>query len=134
MTDEVKIKLLILDDELGILEFMKRIFELRGFEVFVASTAEEALSVFEKESPDICVLDVYLNNSVMDGVDVLKKIRSVDENVICILFTQSSDPEVVERVNALSVYEYVNKMCDTNVVKKVIGDAAEIVKKRRGDV
>lgn len=55
-----KHKILIVDDEPDILEFMQYNLEKEGFEVFLASSGKQALEVAKRELPDLIILDVMM--------------------------------------------------------------------------
>lgn len=67
-------KILIVDDEPDILEFLKYNLLKEGFEVLTACDGEEGLRVAEAEKPDLIVLDIMMPK--MDGVEICRNIRS----------------------------------------------------------
>lgn len=67
-------KILVVDDEPDILEFLKYNLVKEGYEVFVASDGEECLAIAEREKPDLVVLDIMMPR--MDGVEVCRALRS----------------------------------------------------------
>lgn len=66
-------KVLILDDEDSIRQFMKINLEYQGYQTVEAATGEEALKVFEEEKPSVAILDVMLPG--ISGFDVCQSIR-----------------------------------------------------------
>lgn len=125
-----KIRVLVLDDEASIVGPLKSILDIMGFETFGATKGDEAVTIFSREKIQICVLDVNLNDPQMDGIDVLETIKQMDQNAVCIIFTQTSKPEVIARAGDLGVYEYLNKPLDPAVLKRVVKEAAEIIEKK----
>ena len=69
------IKILVVDDEEGICDNIKQIFTYIGFTVFTATTAQKALSIFEKEKPKIIFLDIIMPD--VDGLDLLRKFKEI---------------------------------------------------------
>ncbi len=128
--NEKKLKVLILDDEEGIVDFMGRILQVRGFEICQACNGEAAVRIFEEQRPDICVLDVHLKDSVIDGVETLARIKAIDSNAICIMVTRITDQATVDRSRALGVTEYLFKPIDTKELLGVIARVAETVQKK----
>ena len=61
-------RLLVVDDEYSIASTLKLIFESRGFEVRMATSAEQALHILKGWEPDIAILDVFL--PAMNGIDL----------------------------------------------------------------
>ena len=66
-------KLLVVDDENDICDFVKTFFKDRGFHVLTASNGEEALSIVKKDRPDMVLLDIKMKG--MDGLAALKHIK-----------------------------------------------------------
>ncbi len=70
-------KILIVDDEPGIIKVIQTRLEANKFEVFCASDGKKALEVARKEKPDCIVLDVIMPE--MDGFSVVQEIKRDDE-------------------------------------------------------
>lgn len=90
-------KILIVEDDLGISDFVKLELEHEGFETQVASTGRQALEKFESFSPDMILLDVMLPE--LSGLEVLRRIRK-NSNVPVILVTARG--ETYDRVEGLN--------------------------------
>lgn len=103
-----KIKILLVDDEEDILEFLTYDLKEEGFEVITASNGEEALSKLNKK-PDLLVLDV--NMPVMDGFEVCKRIRESKEySNIPVIFLTARLSEIDElRGLNLGADDYIKK-------------------------
>lgn len=87
-------KILLVDDEKDIVEFLQYNLEAEGFEVICAYDGEAALSKME-EKPDLVVLDVMMPK--MNGYDVCKNIRLIEEyNEIPIIFLTAKTTEFDE--------------------------------------
>lgn len=67
-------KILIIDDEIGIRTSLKFAIQNEGFDVLACGSGEEGLLLFEKFSPDITILDIHLPGK--DGIEVLKEIKN----------------------------------------------------------
>jgi DNA-binding response OmpR family regulator len=70
----MKKKILVVDDEEDIRNLAKQMLEMEGYEVIMASDGKEALSIAEKEAPDLILLDVVMPG--MDGFEVCKILKS----------------------------------------------------------
>ena len=81
-------KILIADDEKNIVELAKLYLERDGFSTVCAYDGEEALSVFEKEAPELIVLDIMMPKA--DGWQVCREIRKVSQ-VPIIMLTAKTD-------------------------------------------
>ena len=75
MMDEYKI--LLVDDEKDILEFLSYNLEKEGFTVFTASNGEKGLELVKEHKPDLIILDVMMPE--MDGIEVCQEIRNIKE-------------------------------------------------------
>jgi two-component system, OmpR family, alkaline phosphatase synthesis response regulator PhoP len=80
-------KILIVDDEKDILEFLKYNFEKENFKVFTAINGVEGKKVAIKENPDLIILDIMMPG--MDGVELCKDLRELPEfeNTLIIFLT-----------------------------------------------
>lgn len=107
--DKSKIKILVVDDEEDITHFTAKILEYDGFKALKALDGAQALEIFEKERPQICLIDVHLGYSKIDGMEVLKKIKETDKNTECIMITRITDKETIAKAKALGVKEYLLK-------------------------
>ena len=107
--DKSKIKILVVDDEEDIAHFTAKILQYDGFTAFKAMDGAQALAIFEKERPQICLIDVHLGYSKIDGMDVLRKIKATDKNVECIMITRITDKDTIAEAKKLGVKEYLLK-------------------------
>ena len=78
-------KILIVEDNEGIVSFVKSELELEDFETCVALNGRSALEVFASEKPDLVLLDIMLPE--LSGIEVLRRIRKHDEDTPVILVT-----------------------------------------------
>ena len=72
-------KLLIVDDELDVREFAASFFRKRKIEAVIAGDGQQALDLFEKEKPDLILLDIKMEG--MDGIEVLRRLKEKDKEV-----------------------------------------------------
>lgn len=87
MTNQKPFRILLVDDEPGIRKILRLFFELEGFSVFEAITANQAISVIKKEKPHLVILDVILCGQT--GFDVCEWVKSNPDtkDTIVFLFT-----------------------------------------------
>ena len=100
-------KVLVIDDEPNIRTLLTLLLRHRGYEVILAETGWKGLQRYRQDRPDVILLD--LNMPEMDGVAVLKQIRSVDLNQPVIILTGDCAPETESEVRALGVSEFILK-------------------------
>ena len=126
------IKVLVIDDEAGIADFMKGILELKGYTGFMETDGLRAVELFKKERPQIVLIDVDLGFSAIYGVEVLKRIKEIDKDTVCLMVTRVTDPESIEGSKKYGALHYLFKPLDAKNVVRVVDEAAEIIKKQRG--
>ena len=77
--------ILLVDDEVSILKFLKKAFESKGYSVVTAENAEEALDVLKNENIQVMFLDLRLPG--MNGIELCRKIRK--ENPIACIYAMT---------------------------------------------
>lgn len=100
---EDPLKLLIVDDEEGIVDFVKRIYSRKGFITFGATDGITAVEIFKQEKPQISLIDIHMPNSPIDGVETLKRIKEIDKDATCIMVTRITEKDKVEEIGRAHV-------------------------------
>ena len=101
------IKILVVDDELDVCDFVKSFFTERDFKVLTALSGEEALRAIRKENPHIVLLDMKMKG--MDGLETLKRIRQVDKSMKVIMVTAVDEHSKMDVARKLGVSKYITK-------------------------
>ena len=125
------IKVLVIDDEEGLADFMQKILELKGYIAFMETDGPRAVDLFKKERPDITLIDIALGYSEIDGIEVLKRIKELDKDAICLMVTRITEPEAVKQAKKLGAMHYLLKPLDSKDLVVAVNEAAEVIKKRR---
>jgi DNA-binding response OmpR family regulator len=76
MSDKLKKKILIVDDEPGIVRFLALRLQAKGYEIFEAYDGLQCLQIAEKEVPDLILLDIKMPH--MNGIDVFKELIKLE--------------------------------------------------------
>ncbi len=99
-------RVLIVEDDKGVSDFLKAELEYEGFSVLLAETGREALEMFEENVFDIILLDIMLPE--LNGVEVLRRIRKTSSLPVIMLTARG---ETYDKVNGLNVGadDYVTK-------------------------
>lgn len=102
-------KILIVDDEPDILEFLKYNLLKEGFEVFTASDGEEGIKLAERERPNLVILDIMMPR--MDGVEVCRQLRNRPEFAKTLIAFLTAREEDYSQIAALDVGgdDYITK-------------------------
>jgi DNA-binding response OmpR family regulator len=95
---DYKARVLVVDDDVKILRFLRTSLTLAGYEVVTAASGEEALRLQESEKPNIMLLDILM--PVMDGFEVLRRIRAVSESPVIAISAHASAAEEALRLRA----------------------------------
>ena len=101
-----KNSVLVVDDDIRMLRMMKRMLELEGFQVLIASDGEMSLKMFDRETPDLVLLDIMMPD--MDGYTVCQRIREFSQVPIIMVTAKGDDKEKVEGLN-IGADDYVTK-------------------------
>jgi DNA-binding response OmpR family regulator len=89
----MRVKILLAEDELSLGQIVKESLEMRNFEVIYCENGEVALAQYEKEKPELLVLDVMMPK--VDGFTVAKQIREIDKKIPIIFLTSKSQTQDV---------------------------------------
>ncbi len=114
-SDAGKLRIMVVDDERDACEFMSKLLSREGYDVFVVSNGEEAISNLQTYKPQIILLDIRMPG--MDGIECLKKIRELNKEVCVVMVTVVNDEEAAKRALELGAYDYITKPIDLNYLK-----------------
>lgn len=115
-------KILIVDDEYGIVFMVEKIYKKRGFVVFGANDGIKAVEIFEKERPDIAFLDIHMPYSPIDGIQTLERIKKIDQSANCVMLTRIYDNLSINQTKALGAMHYITKPFQTEDLDKCINE------------
>jgi YesN/AraC family two-component response regulator len=102
-------KVLLVDDEPQIVNSMAAVIERCDCVVTTATDSERALELFKKDRPDVCIVDLHMTGSAYDGIELIIKIREIDQTVRCIILTCVPKREVPATIKGLNIYAYFEK-------------------------
>jgi PAS domain S-box-containing protein len=127
-TDDV-IRILVVDDEQNIRDGCERILTRGGYEVQKASTGSEALELMTGNHIPIILLDLKMPG--LDGMEVLRRIRQLDESVLVIVITGFATVETAIEAMKLGAYDFIPKPFEPDQLRIVVNRAAERVRLTR---
>jgi PAS domain S-box-containing protein len=114
-TEKLKIRVLHVDDELGLLKVAKQCLELQGpFHVDTAGSVEEALNKLKDKEYDAVVSDYLMPGK--DGLEFLEMLRKSGNTIPFVMFTGKGREEVAVKAWSLGADHYVNKTGDMETV------------------
>ena len=120
-------KLLIVDDEAEICEFLKSFFEDRDFKVAVANDGAKALEQVALFQPEVVLLDIQMPG--MDGLQTLKKIKEMHPRVKVIMVTAVETQEKIEEAMRLGADNYITKPLSLEYLEKDVQDKIDVLAK-----
>jgi two-component system response regulator AtoC len=117
-------RILIVEDEETLRLSLAESLAKNGFETHMAESGEQAIRLWTQNDFDLILLDVKLPGEI-DGIEVLEKIRQVDQSVLVIMMTAYGDIEAAVRAMKLGAYDYINKPFMLEEMKLVLQKAME---------
>jgi len=119
----MKPSILIVDDDEVMLETLSDVLKKRGYELFVVNSGNGSLSVIRKHLIDFVLLDMRLPD--VDGLEVLKKIKEFDTEILVVMMTAYSDVESAVSAMKCGAYHYINKPFELEELKLLIEKGLE---------
>lgn len=108
-------KILIVDDELGIVEEVRDFLSEEGFEVITADTGKEGVDKLGQTKPDLMILDIKLPD--MSGIDVLKVCKRVAPQTKIIVNTGYVDQKIIDEAESVGRDVFLQKPFDLERLK-----------------
>lgn len=121
--------ILIIDDQKLIRESLKIALEKERYQVYVAEAGNKGLNVIQKNNIDLVLLDIRLPD--INGIDVLKKIKKIDNDIIVIMMTGYGTIENAVSAMKLGAFDYVNKPLKMKTISTIIKLALETQKLKK---
>src|SRR3989337_3849373 len=123
MATDSNISILIIDDEGDMCDTLSHVLNQAGFATYIAHDGNTGLEVFNKESPNVVILDLRMPG--MNGMEVLKQIKcSSSETPVIIITAYGEIQSAVEAIKQ-GAYNYFNKPFDNEEVVVTVEKAIE---------
>jgi two-component system response regulator PilR (NtrC family) len=116
-------KILVVDDDQGIRDFLEIMLSREGYEVTCASDANKALNQCKKEKYDLILTDLKMPK--IDGIEFLKEVKDICQETMVILMTAYASPETAVSAMKEGAYDYVEKGFDLEEIKTIINSALD---------
>lgn len=110
---KIRDKVLIVEDEQNIKNFMSTILAANGFDTLMAGSAKEALSMISSHCPDLIILDLGLPD--MDGMEVLKQVRAWSSVPVIVVSARTHEGDKVAALD-LGADDYIEKPFSPSVL------------------
>jgi len=102
-------KILIIDDEKDICFLISEILKDEKYITYSALNSNEAISYFNKFNPDLVILDVWLSNSKLDGIEILKEFKKINNNVPVIIISGHGTVDLAVSAIKNGAYDFLEK-------------------------
>ncbi|MEM7636033.1 MAG: response regulator, partial [Pseudomonadota bacterium] len=103
------VDLLIIDDEEDIRELIGGILEDEGYESRLAGDSDAALAAISERRPAMVILDIWLQGSRLDGLDLLIEIKKVHKDLPVVIISGHGNIETAVSAIKRGAYEYIEK-------------------------
>jgi two-component system, NtrC family, nitrogen regulation response regulator NtrX len=123
--------ILIVDDEADIRELIAGILQDEGFETRLAHNSDAALSELTQRRPSLVVLDIWLQGSRMDGLDLLLEIKARAPDVPVVIISGHGNIETAVSAIRRGAYDYIEKPFNADRLLLVVGRALETTRLKR---
>lgn len=114
----MKKKLLIVDDQNGIRILLMEVFSSEGYETYQASNGKLALEIVRNVAPDLVLLDMKIPG--MDGLDILKHIKSIDSSIKVIMMTAYGELDMIKEATDLGAIMHFTKPFDIDELRAAV--------------
>lgn len=114
-------KVLIIEDEELMRVILEELLKGEGYEVFTAEDGESAIEIFSAEDIDLIVTDIRMQG--IDGLELLDKLKSIDENALVIIITAYSSVDSAIAALRKGAYDYITKPFVNEELLKTIRNA-----------
>jgi two-component system response regulator (stage 0 sporulation protein F) len=111
-------KLLIVDDQNGIRILLTEVFSTEGYQTYQASNGKLALEIVRNASPDLVLLDMKIPG--MDGLDILKHIKSIDASIKVIMMTAYGELDMIKEATDLGAIMHFTKPFDIDELRQAV--------------
>jgi two-component system response regulator CpxR len=122
-------KVLLVDDEKDFVTTLSERLEMRDIEPAVVYSGEEALNLIQEEAPEVMVLDLRMPG--IDGIEVLKKVKSEHPEVAVIILTGHGSEKDRELCMDLGAFAYLEKPVDIEELSDQMRRAKEYIESRK---
>lgn len=117
--------ILVVDDEPDIRELISGVLEDEGYKVRTAGTSEAALEEVRSRTPRLVILDVWLQGSEMDGLSLLRYLKTIDPNLPVIVISGHGNIETAVAAIRRGAYDFIEKPFKSDRLLHLIDRAIE---------
>lgn len=123
--------ILVIDDEADIRELIAGILEDEGHQVRAARDADEALEALRRRKPALVILDVWLQGSRLDGLELLATLKEIDPDMPVVVISGHGTIETAVTAIRRGAYDFIEKPFTADRLLVVVGRANETARLKR---
>ena len=123
--------ILIVDDEADIRSLLAGILEDEGYDTRQARNSDEALEAVDIRRPGLVILDIWLENSTLDGLQILERLSAEHPDIPVIMISGHGTIETAVSAIKIGAYDFIEKPFETERLLLQVGRALEAVQLRR---
>ena len=101
--------ILVVDDEKDIRELIGEILIDDGHEVRLAENSEEAINFINETPPQLLILDIWLKDSKMDGIEILKSVKQNNPTVPVVIISGHGNIKIAVAAVKQGAYDFIEK-------------------------
>jgi len=117
--------ILIVDDEKDIRELVSDILIDEGYTTQLAADSEDTFKSIEKSKPKLIILDIWLKESKLDGIDILKHVKLNNPDIPVVIISGHGNIEIAVAAIKQGAYDFIEKPFNIDQLTVVIARAME---------
>ena len=122
--------ILVVDDEKDIRELVSDILGDEGYNTRTAGNSDSALAELNESTPGLVILDIWLKDSKMDGIDILNHIKSTMPNIPVVIISGHGNIEIAVAAIKQGAYDFIEKPFNIDQLMVIVKRAMETSKLR----
>jgi two-component system nitrogen regulation response regulator NtrX len=123
--------ILIVDDEKDIRELIGDILKDEGYPVRLAANSDDCMAEINADPPHLMILDIWLKDSRMDGIDILKTVKRDNPDIPIIIISGHGNIEIAVAAIKQGAYDFIEKPFNIDQLMVVVSRAMETSRLRR---
>ncbi len=123
--------ILIVDDEADIRELISGILSDEGYDTRVAGDSDSALAEIDMRRPSLLILDIWLQGSKLDGLEILEEVKSKHKDLPVIIISGHGNIETAVTAIKRGAYDFISKPFETEQLLILVERATEVDRLRR---
>ena len=125
------LEILVVDDEADIRDLVAGVLEDEGYDVRTAATSDAALEAIEQRRPHLALLDVWLQGSKLDGLQLLEAIKQRDPSLPCIMISGHGNLDTAVAAVQAGAVDFIEKPFEASKLLHLVARATETDRLRR---